>query len=58
MIWDDFLLNKNQYIILTLHRPLNVDDSKKLSLLLKLIIKACRNLKLFFPFIQEQKSYD
>ena len=56
MIWDDFLLNKNQYIILTLHRPSNVDDSKKLSLLLKLIIKACRNLKVVFPLHPRTKK--
>ena len=48
-IWDKFNLKNNSYIVLTLHRPSNVDDSKKLIDLIKEILNETRNVPIIFP---------
>lgn len=48
-IWDQFGLNEKSYIVLTLHRPANVDHDSKLELLIDTIIRNSGNLKLIFP---------
>lgn len=48
-IWDEINLKQNQYLILTLHRPSNVDDELKLKSMLQEILKHSRDLQLIFP---------
>jgi UDP-N-acetylglucosamine 2-epimerase (non-hydrolysing) len=48
-IWDEIGLMRNEYIVLTLHRPANVDDEKKLKEMMNEIIKHSRDLQLIFP---------
>ena len=47
--WDKLGLQKNQYLVMTLHRPANVDEDEKLVELLKEIIANSQNLPLIFP---------
>jgi UDP-N-acetylglucosamine 2-epimerase (non-hydrolysing) len=47
--WDGFMLNEGQYIVMTLHRPANVDEEHKLKELLEEIISNSRDLPLIFP---------
>ena len=47
--WDDLDLKKGQYIVMTLHRPANVDDEEKLKELLDAIISNSNGLPLIFP---------
>lgn len=47
--WDDIDLKKGQYIVMTLHRPANVDDEEKLKELLDEIISNSNGLPLIFP---------
>lgn len=48
-IWDEIGLKEQQYIVITLHRPANVDDENKLKELLKEIINNSQELPLIFP---------
>lgn len=48
-LFKKFDLLNNNYFILTLHRPSNVDDKIKLINLLKQISKSCKNIKIIFP---------
>ena len=48
-ICDDLELKKRQYIVMTLHRPANVDDEEKLKELLEEIIGNSNGLPLIFP---------
>jgi UDP-N-acetylglucosamine 2-epimerase (non-hydrolysing) len=48
-IWDQFGLSEKKYIIMTLHRPSNVDDKDKLRDLLNEIINASHGQPLVFP---------
>ncbi len=54
--WDDFQLENDNYIILTLHRPSNVDDKKSLIQLLKAIDKIADNKKVIFPIHPRTKA--
>jgi UDP-N-acetylglucosamine 2-epimerase (non-hydrolysing) len=47
--WDELALEKGQYIVMTLHRPANVDDEEKLRELLDEIISNSNGLPLIFP---------
>ncbi len=47
--WDELALEKGQYIVMTLHRPANVDDEEKLKELLAEIISNSNGLPLIFP---------
>ncbi len=47
--WDELALEKSQYIVMTLHRPANVDDEEKLKELLDEIISNSNGLPLIFP---------
>jgi UDP-N-acetylglucosamine 2-epimerase (non-hydrolysing) len=47
--WDTFGLQKGKYIVMTLHRPANVDEEAKLKELLDEIISNSQNLSLIFP---------
>lgn len=48
-IWDELKLSKREYIVMTLHRPANVDEVGKLKVLIDEIIKHSNNLPLIFP---------
>jgi UDP-N-acetylglucosamine 2-epimerase (non-hydrolysing) len=48
-IWDQIGLIKDQYIVVTLHRPANVDEEGKFKTLLNEIIKNSNGLRLIFP---------
>jgi len=48
-VWDIQGLQKGKYIVLTLHRPANVDDDENLNELLEEIISNSNNLPLIFP---------
>jgi UDP-N-acetylglucosamine 2-epimerase (non-hydrolysing) len=47
--WDDQRLAKGQYIVMTLHRPANVDEEDNLKNLLQEIISNSNGLPLIFP---------
>lgn len=48
-IWEEFGLNEGEYIVMTLHRPANVDGENKLKELLYEIINHSGDLPLVFP---------
>ena len=48
-IWDELKLETGKYIVMTLHRPANVDEEGKLKYLIEEIIKNSRDLPLVFP---------
>ncbi len=47
--WDEFELMKNGYFLITLHRPSNVDDPHKLSIILAAIEVSCKGYPIVFP---------
>lgn len=48
-IWEEIGLQEQQYIVMTLHRPANVDEEDKLKELLDEIIAHSNDLPLVFP---------
>lgn len=48
-IWDQLGLKDQAYIVMTLHRPANVDEANQLNELLAEIIKNANGLPLVFP---------
>jgi UDP-N-acetylglucosamine 2-epimerase (non-hydrolysing) len=48
-LWDLLNLKEKEYLVLTLHRPANVDDKAKLGSYIDEIIKYSRDLPLIFP---------
>jgi len=48
-VWDNLSLKKGEYLIMTLHRPANVDEEGKLKSLMHEIIAHSQNLQLIFP---------
>jgi len=48
-IWDHIGLEEKNYVVLTLHRPANVDGEYKLKELLEEIEKQSRDLNIVFP---------
>jgi UDP-N-acetylglucosamine 2-epimerase (non-hydrolysing) len=49
IFWDELGLKKGKYIVMTLHRPANVDEEEKLKQLLDEIIDNSNGLPLIFP---------
>ena len=49
VIWDELGLKEKKYIVMTLHRPANVDEAHKLKELLDEIIAHSNGLPLVFP---------
>lgn len=47
--WKDFNLKSNEYIVLTLHRPSNVDDEQQLRKLINVIENNTNGLPVIFP---------
>ncbi len=56
VFWNEFGLEKNNYIILTLHRPSNVDEEDSLKNLLSGINKMVGNKKIIFPIHPRTKA--
>jgi UDP-N-acetylglucosamine 2-epimerase (non-hydrolysing) len=48
-IFDKLKLSEKQYIMLTMHRPANVDEAEKLKLLMSEIINNVHGLPIIFP---------
>lgn len=48
-IWDKINLEKGNYIVVTLHRPANVDKNYQLKNLINTLVDASKNLPLVFP---------
>ncbi len=48
-VWDELKLEKGNYMVMTLHRPANVDEESKLKELLNEIIQHSNGLPLVFP---------
>ncbi|TAM97756.1 MAG: UDP-N-acetylglucosamine 2-epimerase (non-hydrolyzing) [Chitinophagaceae bacterium] len=48
-IWDKLGLKEKKYLIMTLHRPANVDEENKLKVLMDEIVNAAEPLPLIFP---------
>lgn len=54
--WNEFGLVSGQYIVLTLHRPANVDEEKSLTELLKGIDQMVGDKKIIFPIHPRTKA--
>jgi UDP-N-acetylglucosamine 2-epimerase (non-hydrolysing) len=48
-IWDELGLEKGEYIVMTLHRPANVDQEMHLKELIDVIALSAENIPLVFP---------
>jgi UDP-N-acetylglucosamine 2-epimerase (non-hydrolysing) len=48
-LWDKFGLKEKGYIMMTLHRPANVDNKEKLQELITEIVRSSRGLPVIFP---------
>jgi UDP-N-acetylglucosamine 2-epimerase (non-hydrolysing) len=48
-IWDVANLMPGEYLVMTLHRPANVDQEENLKFLIEELIKAANGLKIIFP---------
>jgi UDP-N-acetylglucosamine 2-epimerase (non-hydrolysing) len=48
-VWDELGLKRGRYIVMTLHRPANVDEEVQLKELLNEIISNTQDLPLIFP---------
>ena len=48
-IWNDLILKEKKYLVITLHRPANVDKETKLVELINEIIRTTIDLPLIFP---------
>lgn len=49
LFWDNNKLKSGEYLLITLHRPSNVDDPKKLSSILHSITDASGDMPIVFP---------
>jgi UDP-N-acetylglucosamine 2-epimerase (non-hydrolysing) len=56
MFWDKMGLETGNYVVLTLHRPSNVDEEQSLVKLLQGIDKLCEGRKVVFPIHPRTKS--
>lgn len=48
-IWEQLSLKEKEYIVMTLHRPANVDEESKLKELMNEIVNHTQDLPLIFP---------
>ncbi|MEQ9376690.1 MAG: UDP-N-acetylglucosamine 2-epimerase (non-hydrolyzing) [Imperialibacter sp.] len=55
-VWGEAGLQKQQYLVLTLHRPSNVDEGQKLMQLIDTIIANTHGLPIIFPIHPRTKS--
>ena len=55
-VWEEAGLQKQQYLMLTLHRPSNVDEGQNLMQLINTITANTRGLPIIFPIHPRTKS--
>ena len=48
-VWDEFGLHEKEYIVMTMHRPANVDEENHLRSLMEQIITNVHGLPIIFP---------
>ena len=48
-IWDELKLKEKEYLVMTLHRPANVDQEEKIKSLMSEIIEHSKDVPLIFP---------
>jgi UDP-N-acetylglucosamine 2-epimerase (non-hydrolysing) len=48
-VWEELSLIESNYIVLTLHRPSNVDKKNKLNETISSILKSAKNIPVVFP---------
>lgn len=48
-VWDDIQLKEKEYVVMTLHRPANVDQELKLKELIDTIVSSSKGIPLIFP---------
>jgi UDP-N-acetylglucosamine 2-epimerase (non-hydrolysing) len=48
-IWDELKLKEKEYMVMTLHRPANVDQEEQIKSLMNEIIEHSRDVPLLFP---------
>ena len=48
-LWDDLNLSKKQYMVMTLHRPSNVDEEQQLKTLITQIVSLGKDYPIVFP---------
>jgi UDP-N-acetylglucosamine 2-epimerase (non-hydrolysing) len=48
-IWNQMKLSPQQYFVMTMHRPANVDQEEKLKTFMRVISENARNLPVIFP---------
>lgn len=48
-LWDELNLSDGRYLVMTLHRPANVDEEEKLQVLIKEIVENTQGLPVIFP---------
>jgi UDP-N-acetylglucosamine 2-epimerase (non-hydrolysing) len=49
LVWGEAELTKGNYLVVTLHRPANVDEEDKFRALMEAIINSSRGLPIIFP---------
>ena len=49
-------LEQNKYVLVTLHRPHNVDNNTNLTIILDALVKLCSNYKVVFPIHPRRKQ--
>lgn len=54
--WNQIGLSKNKYIVLTIHRPSNVDDKIRLKKIITKLISSSRGYKIIFPMHPRTKK--
>ncbi len=48
-VWDELNLTKGNYLVMTLHRPANVDEEEKFKAMLDEVCNASKGLPIIFP---------
>jgi UDP-N-acetylglucosamine 2-epimerase (non-hydrolysing) len=48
-IWNEFNLKNKNFLVLTMHRPSNVDDKNRLNEIISFILNNSKNRKIIFP---------
>jgi UDP-N-acetylglucosamine 2-epimerase (non-hydrolysing) len=48
-IWDELDLQNRNYVVMTLHRPSNVDEESKFKFLMEVIISSANHIPILFP---------
>ena len=56
VFWNDYKLEQNNYVVLTLHRPSNVDEANSLIEMLKGIDEMVQGKKIIFPIHPRTKT--